>query len=260
MRNSSSRGRQAVLIATALTTLLGVVAAGLGAVGASSTSRAQVNAAVTQVSSLNWAGYADSAPSNSVTVAAGAWVEPSVHCSSHRTTYAVFWVGIDGFNSNTVEQTGTLALCASGKATYSAWWELFPLNSIQVISSFPVSAGDAITASVTFSTAGFTMAITDHTNGHSFSITATQSGTARSSAECIAERPSIGGSLTSLANFGTMTFSSCTATISGSTVGIGAYSNANAITMVDLRGLTLARPSATSNSGQTFSITWVRSR
>jgi hypothetical protein len=247
-------------VATALTATFGMMAIGFGAAGASTVAYGGLNAAVTQTASLNWAGYADAAPAGSVTYVAGTWVEPAVACSAQGTQYAAFWVGIDGFNSNTVEQTGTLAQCSHGVAKYSAWWELYPLNSIQTIGSITVHPGDSISASVAYSTAGFTMAIKDVTTGKSFSTAGTQSGTSRSSAECIAERPSVERSLTSLADFGTMTFSSCTSTISGTTQGIGAYTNSDAITMVNSAGMTLAAPSGTSNSGATFSITWERSK
>lgn len=253
-------GRAALFASVVVAVFFAFLALGSASVGASPRAYGTLNASVTQTSSLNWVGYADSAAANTVTAVNGAWTEPAVKCPSHGTLYAAFWVGIDGFNSNTVEQTGTLAQCSRGVATYSAWWELYPLNSIQPISTMTVAPGDSITASVTYSSSGYTMTITDHTNGGSFSTTGNQSGTSRSSAECVGERPSSGGSLTSLANFGTMTFSSCTATISGVTAGIGAYASTYAITMVNNHHATLATVSATSNSGQTFSVTWVRSK
>jgi hypothetical protein len=38
------------------------------------------------------------------------------------------WVGIDGYDSNTVEQIGTDSEYnpSTGEATYSAWWEVYP--------------------------------------------------------------------------------------------------------------------------------------
>jgi len=260
MRPSLVGGQTALITVAAVATMLAVMGVGSMAHAASPAHYGRVDATVTHTSSLNWAGYADAAGANAVTYVAGSWVQPPVTCPSRGTQYAAFWVGIDGYNSNTVEQTGTLAICSSGHASYSAWWELYPLNSIQTIGSMTVHAGDSFSASVTYSTSGFTMAIKDQTNGQSYSTTGTQSGTSRSSSECVAERPSSGNSLTALANFGTMTFSSCTSTISGTTVGIGAYASVDAITMVNSRGATLAVPSATTNSGQTFSVTWVRSK
>ena len=59
----------------------------------------------------------------------------------------MFWVGIDGFTSGSVEQDGTLIECSGGRAFYFTWWEMFPTNSIQVVGS-SVRPGDAISASV----------------------------------------------------------------------------------------------------------------
>ena len=103
---------------------------------------------LTQVQSLNWAGYADDhTAGNTYSTVTGNWSEPAVTCPRHGTQYAVFWVGIDGFTSGTVEQDGTLAECNHGAASYFSWWEMFPTNSIQVVGS-SVRPGDSISASV----------------------------------------------------------------------------------------------------------------
>jgi hypothetical protein len=216
-----------------------------------------VKAAVTQVASANWAGYYANAANGAATKVAGAWVEPAVKCTP-GTQFVVFWVGIDGAvsPSKTVEQIGTLASCSGGSATYNAWWELFPLNSIQIIKTVKVHPKDKITASVTFAAGKFTMSIADGTQ--KFSKTATQSGTVRNSAECIAERPTSGGTLTHLANFGVVTFSSCTATISGHTGGIGTFASVAEVTMKSTSPghATLAVPSAFGATKSSFSVTW----
>src|SRR5215470_12480126 len=77
---------------------------------------------LTLVQSLNWAGYADdNTAGNSFSTVTANWTEPAVTCPAHGTQYAVFWVGIDGFSSGTVEQDGTLAECNRGTATYFSW-------------------------------------------------------------------------------------------------------------------------------------------
>ena len=58
--------------------------------------------------SLNWAGYAITSSAGSVTLVSGSFTVPTVSCSSSN-AFAAFWVGIDGFNDNTVEQTGITA-------------------------------------------------------------------------------------------------------------------------------------------------------
>src|SRR6266542_694566 len=67
------------------------------------------------VGSLNWSGYAVTGAPGSVTDAKGSWVVPSIqgNCGSTN-AYASFWVGIDGFSSNTVEQVGTDSDCQNG--------------------------------------------------------------------------------------------------------------------------------------------------
>lgn len=200
--------------------------------------------------SANWAGYAAySQPAGSVSKVSGTWVEPAVTCLKTGSQYAVFWVGIDGYSSSSVEQTGTLAVCNAGVASYYAWWELFPTNAIQVIPKLVVSPGDSISASVTDTNvnsvlgASFTMSITDRTTHKSFSITGSQAPVyaklpEENSAECIVERPaeltSSGFVLLHLANFGTVTFSSCEATVGGVSAGVGLFAPAAIIYMVHI--------------------------
>src|SRR5437773_12177051 len=57
--------------------------------------------------SLNWSGYSAFASGTTFTDVKASWVAPSVSCPSGKGQYSSFWVGIDGYNSNSVEQTGT---------------------------------------------------------------------------------------------------------------------------------------------------------
>jgi hypothetical protein len=220
---------------------------------------ANVLAAPGNSSAYNWAGYAESSGTGTVTKVTGAWTEPSVSCST-GTTYAAFWIGIDGYSSNTVEQDGTLAQCYHGVASYDAWWETYPANAVQTFAT--VHAGDKFTAKVTYNSATgkFTMSITDQTSGTTWTKVSKNSGASENSAECIAERPagaSNSSGLYALAKFGTVSFTSCKATVSGSTGGIGTFSTVYEITMVSYPSgtRTLASPSAlTGNSA--FTVTW----
>src|ERR1700678_2931249 len=67
-----------------------------------------VTGALTQAESTNWAGYADTA--GTYTTVSASWTQPAGTCSSGD-TYAAFWIGIDGYSSSTVEQTGTELDC-----------------------------------------------------------------------------------------------------------------------------------------------------
>ena len=62
------------------------------------------------------------------------------------------WVGLDGFNSSTVEQDGVESDCNGSTPAYSAWWKTFPGNSIQQLLQRE-NAGDAVIASVYFNSA-----------------------------------------------------------------------------------------------------------
>src|SRR5208283_3815402 len=79
-------------------------------------------------SSTNWSGYAVTGATDSVTSAVGSWNVTAVSkgASSRTTYYAAFWFVIDGFSSNTVEQTGTISEIQGTTATYYAWYEFYP--------------------------------------------------------------------------------------------------------------------------------------
>jgi len=210
---------------------------------------------LTQVQSTNWSGYADT--SSTFTTVTGSWIEPAVTCGS-RGTDAVFWVGIDGFTSGSVEQDGTLAECSGGSAFYFTWWEMFPTNAIQVVGS-SVVPGDSISASVVRSGTSYTLNVTDSTHpANSFSTTQSCSNCANSSAEWIAEAPS-SGSILPLANFHTWTLNN--ATVSSTTVSNGNISSFpdDEITMVDNRGRVKALPGPLNGSSNSFTVTWERS-
>jgi hypothetical protein len=217
------------------------------------------------VDSLNWAGYAVTGASGSVTQVTGSWTQPTVTCTRSATTYAAFWDGIDGYNSNTVEQGGTLAYCSRGTASYYAWYEFYPAASVE-ITSISVHPGNTIAVTVTYSssTSSFSIQVQDGTQ--SYTHTGTVSGAERTSAECIAERPEVNGRLASLADFGTANFGEdhtssigCGATISGTTGTFGSFSTATAINMVDSSSRTLASTGALSTDGSSFTETWVAS-
>lgn len=215
-----------------------------------------ISGADSSVCSTNWSGYADSV-SGGVTFVSGSWVVPAISCPSSGTTYVAIWVGIDGYTSNTVEQTGTLGECNNGVATYSAWYEFYPNPSV-TISSISVSPGDSITASVSGSSGQFTTTITDGTQSNSAS--GTVSGAAQSSAEWVVERPALcmGAHcvLTTLANFGSSGFTSASVMVNGVGGPISAFNDV-AITMIGgNNGPILAEPSSPSTDGTSFSVAY----
>jgi hypothetical protein len=214
---------------------------------------------LTQVQSTNWSGYADdNSAGNTYSTVTGSWAEPAVTCTSRTTTYAAFWVGIDGYTSNSVEQDGTLAECYHGGAYYYSWWEMYPSNSIQTVGT-TVRPDDSITASVARSGTSYTLSVTDSTHpANSFSTTQTCASCANSSAEWIAEAPSSFRGVLPLANFGSWRESGATVT-SGSTSGVISSFPDDELTMVDSSGLVKAQPGALSGSGDSFTVAWKRS-
>ena len=225
--------------------------------------------------STNWSGYADvvsSSSSNTFTAVSGQWTVPTViEPTGSSSAYSAFWVGLDGFNSNTVEQTGIEAQISGNTTTYYAWYEMYPLAETP-INSITVNPGDTITASVNYntSTGNFTLAINDVTSGGSYSISEPGSGDARSSAEWIAEAPTIQNrdgsqSLTTLANFGSVVFSNASVSIAnssgtvttGSISAISSLASVDSIQMQTSGGKLEAIPSGLRSNGSAFTVTYV---
>lgn len=202
--------------------------------------------------STNWSGYAVTGANGAFHSVSASWTQPTATCSSRRSQFASFWVGLDGFNSNSVEQTGTDSDCNGRTPTYYGWYEMFPAFPVNF--SNPVRPGDAMSASVTFSgSSTFTLVLHDATQGWTQTITQNQTGLARSSAEVITEAPSSNSGVLPLANFGTIHYS--TSSANGTSLGT---QNPTEITMVNNSGA--AKDSTSSiSSGGAFSNTWIRS-
>jgi hypothetical protein len=211
----------------------------------------------------NWSGYA--VTGSTFTGVKGSWIVPASTCPSGD-QFAAFWVGIDGFSDETVEQTGTDSDCdGANKPSYYAWYEFYPAPSF-VITSLTITPGDTMSATVTYNGTEFTTTITDETTGKSFTKSATVHGAQRSSAEWIAEAPccTSGGGILPLADFGTVLFGKDSTGVTGSneadmagTIGlIGSFANISAITMQSSNGALEAVPSALSSDGSSFSVTW----
>ena len=215
-----------------------------------------------KVSSTNWSGYAVESPSQFSEVT-GSWVQPTASCTTSGHSYAAFWVGLDGYNSKSVEQLGTDSDCTNKNApSYYAWYEMYPAASVDISTTqYPVKPGDTLTASVTRTGTSYTLSMTS-SEGWTFSTTQTGSD-ANSSAEWIAESPSICVLVfcrnAQLSNFGTVTFSSSEAATGGALQPVSSFttnSGPHDITMTTSSGVTRALPSALSTNGEGFSDTW----
>jgi hypothetical protein len=200
--------------------------------------------------STNWSGYA--ADSGTYTSVSASWVQPTGTCTS-ATRYSSFWVGLDGYNSSSVEQTGTDTDCVGGKPQYYGWYEMYPSASYNFGST--IKAGDTITASVVYEGSNeYKLSLADTTRGWSTSTTKTLSGAPRSSAEVIIEAPCCtnSGGILPLADFGTVKVSD--SVVDGEP--IGDLSPAEII-MINNSGQDKDTVSSLS-SEENFSATWVR--
>jgi hypothetical protein len=212
-----------------------------------------------QAESTNWSGYAVTGSNGEFTSVSASWTQPTATCSStsghhHRSSdaYAAFWVGLDGYSSDSVEQTGTDSDCDGSTPDYYGWYEMYPADPVYYTNT--VEPGDTISASVTFSgTETYTLVLKDVTQGWTETVTKNESGLDRSSAEVITEAPSSSSGVLPLADFGTVNYTA--STDNGSSMGTQSPTE---IIMVDNSGAEKDTTSSMSSSGA-FSNTWLSS-
>ncbi|MGH3255676.1 MAG: G1 family glutamic endopeptidase [Streptosporangiaceae bacterium] len=206
-----------------------------------------------QAESTNWSGYAGT--TGTYTSVSATWTQPKGTCT-RGDQYAAFWVGLDGYSSSTVEQTGSEVDCVGRTAEYYAWYEAYPAASKDY--SNTVKAGDVFNSTVTYTGNNqFSLFIQDVTESWSHTTTVTVSGAKRTSAEVIAEAPccTFLGGILPLTNFGTMNFTNSKA----NGADLGAAGGLTEITMVDQRGRdkdTVSALTPSGATGQNFSCTW----
>lgn len=184
--------------------------------------------------STNWSGYAVSTTAamgcvpasgaSSYTSVSGTWTVPTVTGPSGggggllggligtggSDTYSAVWTGIDGFNTGDTNliQAGTEQDWINGAPQYSAWWEILPAPETP-ITNITVHPGDTVTVTIAQVSSGtWSIAVTDGTQ--TFTTTQSYSG-ALSSAEWIVEAPLVGGTQSTLANYGSTVFDKGTA-------------------------------------------------
>lgn len=175
--------------------------------------------------STNWAGYAVHRAGVSFRQVSATWTEPTATCVPGQPSYSAVWVGLGGYDpsSDALEQTGTEIDCsAAGKVVSSAWFELVPAPSKPI--SLPVSPGDVIRATVSVTGHRVVIELDNETSHHSFRRTMSALSVDVSSAEWIVEAPSecvsqFACQALPLANFGSVSFASATATARSGAVG-----------------------------------------
>jgi hypothetical protein len=213
----------------------------------------------TAVGSFNWSGYADSsATPNTFTAVSAKWRQPGTVCSPEQELTA-YWVGLDGYSNETVEQDGTLAYCFEGVAHYYTWWEMYPGESVTVGST--VQPGDVIAASVKRSGTSYKLSLTDFNNpANSFSTVQSCTTCQNESAEWIAERPAFSIGITPLTFFRTWNPVGAVQTSNGARGTIAAGPNPTQITMFDAtQTYPLDTVSGLFARGSSFAAHWLNS-
>jgi len=154
-----------------------------------------------------WSGYdADSSSSTYYRAVQGDYAQPSKHSTSCTPNEEVSWVGLGGYHTARLIQTGTGINTSGG---YYAWYEYLNASGgipITVLPSVTVHAGDSIHLYVVHQTSGSgqtTFYVADNTTGTSQSkiINLGSSYYDGYSAEFIDERPSYIYGPTNLTNF-----------------------------------------------------------
>ncbi len=194
--------------------------------------------------SSNWSGAA--VTGGSYTRVTGSWVVPKVKVTSGN-RYAADWVGIGGYSTGDLIQAGTSEESVGGRANYYAWTEILPAPEVR-ISGMAIHPGDSMTVDVNqVSVGAWTITVSDHTTGASFTKNLTYAST-HTSAEWIHEAPTVGGGQARLASTSAVGFDH--GTVNGSTV-IG---NAGTLHEIQLVGPTYATPSRLDTDGDGLTV------
>jgi hypothetical protein len=215
---------------------------------AAGTAQAAVSSAAPLITtSPSWAGYYLAGADGAYSSVSSSWTVPSATCVS-GSQYASFWVGLDGYSSDSVEQIGIDEDCSGGTASLLGWYDMYPASPVYFDNT--IDAGDSMSASVTFSgTTTYTLVLQDATQGWTQTVVKSEAGLSRSSAEIVTEGPGAGGVLT---DFGKITYSACK--VNGTSMGT---QDPTSITMVDSKGKTMVSPSTMTSAGK-FTNTWLR--
>ena len=171
---------------------------------------------VSEGASSNWAGNVADSGRGTFKVAEVDFRVPSIPtiASSQRVS---IWAGVGGDSNHTspvkLVQAGVgVQRAAFGGQYNTSWWEVAPYNTAQNLPLSRLNAGDEVFASVSSNYKGdgydyffidneTVSSYNDHYLYSQFSDSAT--------GECIVERPTVGNTLTHLANFGTEQLNEC---------------------------------------------------
>ena len=160
------------------------------------------------MTSANWSGYVLTAGSGGYQSVGATWTVPSVDCASTPGGVEENWVGVNGWSSNGLVQTGTASYCgANGQKGAWTWWTNGAMGySNQYL--FAVVPGDVISARVFQDASGhWNYYVDDITSGSLYTAPTSFTGPG-ATAEWIVEDPGnpVANALYPPANFGSTTF------------------------------------------------------
>jgi Peptidase A4 family len=159
-----------------------------------------------EVLAANWAGYAQHTKNKGTfSGVRDTWTVPKVNTQIPGKQYASDWVGVGGYNDDTLVQVGTTEWNDDGHAGYYAWTEVLPQNVVY-ITGMIIRPGDKIKATVVERRVDlWYMTLKDVTTDKSYTriIVYRCSG---ESAEAIHERPEIAYGLATLAKTNNVPF------------------------------------------------------
>jgi hypothetical protein len=204
--------------------------------------------------STNWSGYA--VTGGTYTYVHASWTVPTASCASGENSQSSTWVGLDGWGSDTVEQTGSTTGCIFGVPAYFPWTEMYPALPVPLDES--MSPGDSMTGSVTSSDGGtsYLLVLTDNTKGWTYRTTEAASPADEDlSAEWITELPSCPVFCDDLTDFGSVTFRDAIAIGDGKKGSISSFAGYKAVDMDN--GTTIqASVGSLSKNGESFTDRW----
>jgi hypothetical protein len=211
-----------------------------------------------RVVSDNWSGYV--AQGGGFWQVSGSWTEPSVRCTA-ATAESVFWVGLGGYPGYPLYQAGSGAFCRNGVPVHALWYELLtPGNVAPLMALVQITAGDRISAAITLRSGagGGQVHLVDETTGYARDVAFTPAADSLGSAEWIAEATSHGGTVSTLADFGTVSFAGCSADLGAAGVATWPAAQLAVLSLSDRSG-GRAEPGAvrTSAGGGGFSVSYL---
>jgi hypothetical protein len=175
---------------------------------------------VATASNGSWSGYA--AKAKGVRDVTGAWTVPTVDCSkAAKPSAAGIWVGIDGYGNNKLVKAGVGITCSTPTSVPCFYLFTEVLPSVETpTTACSVSPGDHVSVDVRnspFGSSTFVATMTDTDASINQTTDLTAPTKRDKSAECVVQLPSgkVGSTPTrykQLADFGTVSFSNCSAT------------------------------------------------